>query len=316
MFTAATARFGLILSSDGRRIGRDHEYFRRAVEQGKLVRLRPGAFCEVDRWNELDSRDRHILRMRAAAAFAQVEPVFCGRSAAAVLGMPMANHLSDVVEVASGEAAGGRSGHGIRRIAQVLDGLVAEEHAGLRITGVAATSVQLALTTPFAEALGSVDWARSRRNLLRVNLSDLQEELERRSPRYQRKVVQSVIGLSSDLSDSFGESLTRGVLHELGYPPPELQVRFSDDRGVIGVVDYFWRTEQVIGEFDGMVKYHLDEYLAGKTPSEVVVIEKLREDRLRREVRGMFRSVWADARNPVRLDALARTAGLRTTPRV
>jgi hypothetical protein len=109
--------------------------------------------------------------------------------------------------------------------------------------------------------------------------------------------------------------LTRAILHELGYPAPELQVSFSDSNGAIGKVDFYWPSARVIGEFDGMVKYERPEYLSGKTPSQIVVLEKLREDRLRRNVRGMFRCVWEDARHPSRLDSIVRSSGLTKSER-
>ena len=101
-------------------------------------------------------------------------------------------------------------------------------------------------------------------------------------------------------------------MNELGWPAPVLQQPFFDRRGKIGDVDFWWPESGVIGEFDGQGKYLRDVYLKGRTPGEVVVEEKNRENRLRAhpEVRGMARWEWVDVESAHRLDAKLRAAGL------
>ncbi|MCU1592589.1 MAG: hypothetical protein JWP11_3845, partial [Frankiales bacterium] len=57
------------------------------------------------------------------------------------------------------------------------------------------------------------------------------------------------------------------------------------------------------------------EYLQGKSPAQVVWLEKQREDRLRRRSTGFFRAIWADVMDPARLDSIVRSSGLRRSPR-
>lgn len=104
--------------------------------------------------------------------------------------------------------------------------------------------------------------------------------------------------------------MTRAVFHELGYPLPELQIRFSDRHGDM-FPDYFWRKERKVGEFDGAEKYLRPGYSAGLTPGEIVWREKKREDRLRRQCDGVIRIIWSETRNPRLLDAQLREFGLR-----
>ncbi|MEO6944374.1 MAG: hypothetical protein ABI053_06650, partial [Lacisediminihabitans sp.] len=61
-------------------------------------------------------------------------------------------------------------------------------------------------------------------------------------PRYRARHAQTVVDFGTSFSDSFGESVIRAVIHQLGYPAPELQVRFTDRQGHMDV-DYFWRAE-------------------------------------------------------------------------
>ncbi|WP_460774765.1 hypothetical protein [Microbacterium sp. GXF7504] len=80
-------------------------------------------------------------------------------------------------------------------------------------------------------------------------------------------------------ADSTGESLSRLYLHQLGFPPPGLQVPVPGPAGVMYEVDF--DLETVWGEFDGAAKYDDPRYLRGRTPAQVVVDEKAREDWIR-----------------------------------
>ena len=98
-----------------------------------------------------------------------------------------------------------------------------------------------------------------------------------------------------------------------GFPVPTLQKPFHDDRGLIGYPDFGWEEIKLLGEFDGYEKYSSQQYLKGKTPSEVVVAEKNRENRLRALGYNVVRWVWDDLREEKRLIALLRNAGLSST---
>jgi len=68
----------------------------------------------------------------------------------------------------------------------------------------------------------------------------------------------------------------------------------------------------VLDEFDGLVKYRDAAMRGGLTPEEVVIREKIREDRLRAlpEVRGVVRTVWADFSRPESIAAALERSGL------
>ncbi|MEZ2372246.1 hypothetical protein [Arthrobacter sp. RCC_34] len=110
-----------------------------------------------------------------------------------------------------------------------------------------------------------------------------------------------------------GESLSRVMMHRLGFPRPVLQQEFRDRAGLIGYTDFWWKPWRVVGEFDGTAKYLKPEYLAGRTPSDVVVAEKRREDRLRRLGLTVVRWTWADLTSPGSLADVLREAGLPVT---
>ncbi|MEO5920648.1 MAG: hypothetical protein ABIQ01_05835 [Pseudolysinimonas sp.] len=96
-----------------------------------------------------------------------------------------------------------------------------------------------------------------------------------------RRKLRRALAFADPRSGSPGESISRAVMHEYGFPAPELQTEFRDRRGLAGIVDFWWPEFQLIGEFDGRSKYTDDVLLGGRTPADVVIAEKAREDRLR-----------------------------------
>ncbi|PWB98089.1 type IV toxin-antitoxin system AbiEi family antitoxin domain-containing protein [Homoserinimonas hongtaonis] len=321
MASRAYSAHGLILSGDQHRIGLGGDALQRAVLRGELIRLRRGAYCESDHWNELDARQRYLLRIRAVVAAAETPPVLCSWSAAAVWGMPVFDTWPDLVHVLGAPAAGGRSKNGVRRhplarFDHVLGqrpsdaGVPIVEREGLLITGLAHTTVDVVLDSEFAPAVATVDWALARNNPVAIGSMDVEAELRRRAPRYRRSHAAAVIGCATRLSDSFGESMARAVMLQLGFPEPELQVKFTDIHGDM-FVDYFWREQSIVGEFDGATKYLQAENYGTFSPSEVVWREKKRDDRLRRQVGTTVRIIWSDVRNPSALERMLREAGLR-----
>ncbi len=228
--------------------------------------------------------------------------------------MPVPDDWPEQVHILAPAARGGRSRPGVIRhpVIETVGEVV--EREGLLVTGVARTALDVALALPFAQALGCVDWALWRKNAARVTKEDIRGELARRAPRYRRRHAEAVIDFATELSDSFGESMARGVIHELGFPTPELQVRFSDAEGDM-FVDYYWRPENVAGEFDGKSKYLRPSFQADLEPGERAWREKKREDRLRRQVSGVVRVITAEVMDPPRLVKLLEDAGIHRRSR-
>ena len=105
--------------------------------------------------------------------------------------------------------------------------------------------------------------------------------------------------------------MSRVQIHALGLPAPELQVDFHDHEGLIGTVDFYWRHLGLVGEFDGYSKYGDKRRFARHlSAEEVLVAEKLREDRLRAVVDGVVRWDWKVALDRHELGARLARHGL------
>ena len=99
----------------------------------------------------------------------------------------------------------------------------------------------------------------------------------------------------------------------LGFVLPELQTPHWDLDGRIGFSDFFWRTVGVVGEFDGHGKYQRDEFTQGRSAADIVIAEKVREDRLRALGLSVIRWDWSAAASLPTLDRLLTRGGI---PRV
>jgi hypothetical protein len=64
------------------------------------------------------------------------------------------------------------------------------------------------------------------------------------------------VALVDPRSESAGESVSRVRLHEDGLPMPDPQPDIFDEDGqFVARVDFCWRKQRIIGEFDGKIKY-------------------------------------------------------------
>jgi hypothetical protein len=308
MTLEALARDGLIIVDQLPPLITDQRTLRRACERGELVRLRRGIYVDRRRWDAADGREQHILRIRAVLAAAQRPAVLAGMSAAALWGFPIEGDWPREVTILDEWRGGGRSEPGVQRTAAGFATAHVVELQGFRVTNLARTALDVARRYPFAEAVGSVEWALSSRNVNAITPRDLSEELERLRPRTGLRHLEQVAGFGTSLSGSYGESTARAVIHLLGFEAPELQVAFRDAEGRMDA-DFFWRSVRVAGEFDGKQKYTRQEYTDGD-PGEVVWREKKREDRLRRQVNGVVRILTSDVKHPRSLERLLLDAGI------
>lgn len=80
-----------------------------------------------------------------------------------------------------------------------------------------------------------------------------------------------------------------------------------DGQGLIGRVDFMFRAQRTIVEFDGAVKYD------GSDGRRELVREKRREDRLRAGGYQVVRLTWADLDDPLRVLHLIHSAFARSS---
>jgi len=96
----------------------------------------------------------------------------------------------------------------------------------------------------------------------------------------------------------------------LGIPRPQLQVPFSDHRGLIGYADFFWPEISLIGEADGDKKYLDPQFRGSRSTEQVLLAQSKRENRLRALGNRVTRWDWATAISASELGRHLANAGL------
>ena len=264
---------------------RDRRAASRAAERGELVRVKRGAYCNRTEWDAASEARRHELRV-AAVAHSHPSAVFSHWSAAVLHELPVIGAWPSEVHVAAARASGGRSETGVTRHCRGLDASEWTTLDGRRVTTVARTLVDLAMVQPFRFALAPIDHALAST----MNVAELKRFLDSCGSFRGLERVSKAFEFADSRSGSPGESLSRGTIHDLGFPAPLLQVEHRIP-GRRARTDFEWPDFKVFGEFDGAGKYFRMELLGGLTAAEAVLAEKRREDDLRR-VTGFSAARW------------------------
>lgn len=273
----------------------------------RFIRVRKGLYALPG----AGARPRDLLVLQAYAVAHQSEgtPLFSHHTAAAVWGLPIIGRWPDLVEHLTPAGTTGRTpGVCRRRTERMPQGI---EHDGLLVTSVARTVVDLARELSLESALAAADYALHHRM---CTLEDLRGEVEAVPKGARgRRLARRVVALADGDSESVGESLSRARMYQLGTAKPRLQKTFHDGNVLIGRTDFWWEDVQVIGEFDGRLKYRVDPQMRPEEASEVIWREKRREDRLRAGGRRQVgRWIWAEALDPARFERVMRRYGIRT----
>jgi hypothetical protein len=252
----------------------------RVRRAGDIVRIRRGAYLPADDERLRHPESRHLLLVRSMISSLAAGSVVSHVSAAVLHGLPVWRVELDRVHVTRRGAGGGRVSRGLHLHIAPLDPSDVVEIDGIAVTSVARTVIDLARSVPFTQAVVVADGALSAQAVDREALLVAHERSARwrGGPRALR-----VVEFADGLTESPGESRSRVAIWRAGLPRPVVQwkVRSADGR-LIGRVDFGWPELRTVGEFDGLVKYGrlVPE---GRTPADVVVAEKLREDDLRGE---------------------------------
>lgn len=293
------------------------------AKKGSLIRVRRGCYLPTEVWESLRPWEKYRMKIQAVHELAQYPPVFARESAAQIMGLPLVRIPQEVQTVISPNNNGGQSNYGVHRISAVAGDPPPWEMFGLLVTPPPQTVRDLAVRLPLSESLPAMDYLLQRKILpgspintqLTFSETSVQDSLAPLLYGVQRRRVLRVLEVANPHSESPGESVSRAFMIEYGFPLPVLQSLFTDREGLIGRTDFHWEEYRLIGEFDGYEKYSDQRFLRGRTPSEVVVAEKNRENRLRAKGYNVVRWVWRDLKDPRRLAQLLSEAGLPSTIR-
>ncbi len=282
-----------------------------------MLSLHPGVHIAADELEQLSRDERYRVLVLASARRLHRHDVISHWSAAALWGLPAVNGWPHAVHSTVPTDSGLCSNRTFRRHRSLRPIAEVERRAGLPVTSLARTVIDVAATSGFAEAVVMADAAlftvsRGVQDGLtagsfRSELAGALDELGR-GPGSAR--ARRVIDFADERANRPGESLSRVTMHLIGAPAPELQFRVVGASGRAWHTDFGWPDFGVVAEFDGRAKYSDPQFMRGRTPAEVVYDEKMREDDIRPCVRTFGRWDWATARSPGRMASALRRLGV------
>jgi hypothetical protein len=292
---------GLLLRRTAVALGFDDNWLARMVRLGILVRIRHGAYADADVWKRLRPAGRHLLCCRAVMLQYDDRVALSHASAHLLRGGPDWGLDLTNVNVTNLFGRGDRIQSGIthhRGITRVTDVSRLNDHW---VTAPARTAVETAALLDLAPAVCVLDWT------VHHGLAS-REELEFYAAVWLREWPGSInlpaaVARIDGRSESVGETRSRLVLEDLGFEPePQWEVRLPSGR-IAGRVDLLLRTQGVMVEFDGQVKYGR-LLKPGQRLDEVIKAEREREVLLE-ELTGlrMLRLVWGDLDRPTTIGA-------------
>lgn len=282
---------------------------RLARARGDLVRLVPGRYVRAQHWRAFDDRERYLMLSFAALSALRCDAVLSHASAAAFWGLPRLGPWPSRAQVTVPAATTSTANRWAYKHASTLSDDETLEFAGFRVTSPARTGVDLALVSSFRQSVVALDHG------LHVGLFDQNELLDLSTHRSAVRGgvrAKRAIAFADARADRPGESLSRVVIHEGGFEEPELQKHFPNPTGPDAYGDFWWRGCRRVGEFDGEVKYRDARMRSGRSPEQVVIDEKNRENWLARQpgVNGVVRWDWRTVVTPGALARLLLEAGV------
>lgn len=278
----------------------------RAAQAQRLVRLRAGVFTDPGAYRATSSLQRYRGAIAAVVQTRRRPPIVCGESAAAIWGLPRVGVWPADVELMSSTGSRPRSRNGVRWRCPDADPAEIVSVDGMLVTDVRRTLADLCVSRDFANAVVALDhgvrpWFAmpSGLGVRGCDAIDVLARVEAFPSRRGQRAARRAIAFCDPRAANAGESLSRVRICELGFPPPDLQVPMPRSDGPADLVDFDWPDHELFGEFDGRGKYFSAEYTAGLRADEILMREKVREDRIRRRHRRFaVRWGWAELMKP------------------
>lgn len=283
-------RGGFAFRSDLLNHGWNDREIRAALRGGLIERLRHGTYAPKDQVSVMTPEDRHRLVARSVLHRLGDEYVLSHHSAAMFATSASFDIDLDTVHVTH------RNKRNSRREAGVVFHVNAVDDQDVVIRD------GIAVTAPLRAALESASISSTESGLVLVNgvlnaggftREEYQELAESEADWPGSRRARLVGRLADEGCESPGESRSMYLFWREGIPRPETQAEIVMSDGLVaGRSDFRWRKCRHVGEFDGMFKYGILN--RGDDPAQVLVDEKLREDRIRSSGYGVTRWTWSD----------------------
>ncbi|MDQ3616372.1 MAG: type IV toxin-antitoxin system AbiEi family antitoxin domain-containing protein [Actinomycetota bacterium] len=294
---------GFFTRTDALRAGYDDRSIRRTLKKRVWLRIRAGSYTFPDLWPSHE-QERQRIRGRCVMRKLGASVALSHTSAAVQHDMRLWRTDLNTIHVTRLDGGSGRTEAGVHHHEGLTQRGDLTEVDGMSAMRPARAALEAASLAPTEAGLVILDSALHLRLCTRDELSTRHAMMEN-WPGMQR--LQITVRMADEGGQSVGETRTRYLCHTQGLPAPETQWEVRDATGrVVGISDFAWPEHQLLGEFDGRVKYGRllrdDE-----EPGDAVFREKRREDILRESTGWrMVRLIWSDLSVPMHTAARIR----------
>ncbi len=228
---------------------------RRRLAKGELASPFRGMYGRKGALEAASVRERTVRTIRTLGLLHPTW-VFCGYSAAVILGLQVPNTMLDSVHYCA-DGANRRGSPLVRHRLQLAPQDIVS-NMGVHVTSLRKTLVDCLCVSSFQIGLAIADSAihwelTNKREVARW----IEEDGKRRRG---VKQARETVTWADGRSENGGESIARATMIELGFVSPQLQVEIFDpmEPGNPKRGDFGWRLEDgswIIGELDGLGKY-------------------------------------------------------------
>jgi hypothetical protein len=265
----------------------------RMRRDGTLVPVRRGAYVRQQP-AERTRAEEHRELIFATAPQLHDGAILSHTSAGVLHELPIWPAAFERVHVTRNRSSGGKR----RSLVHVHTAPLSDDHVttidGVLVTSLARTVLDLCRTLPIEQAVAAGDRALAYGVVREV----LEDQLSRMARWPGIRQARRAVELLDPRSESAGESASRVRLHQDGLLAPDLQQNIFDEKGrFVARVDFQWKEQRTVGEFDGKIKYGRS-LKASQSIEEVLFEEKRREDTLRDLGWQIVRWLWADIYRP------------------
>lgn len=305
----ATRQRGAFSWSQARDLGWTTAAAHVARKSKQWRRLFHGVYVDATVWESLDAKQKHLCLAKGRTLALKPGWHAARRTAALAHGLPLIGTHPTVPQlVCSPTTPKARATNRHERLAVLHeDDLTIID--GLASTTPARTVVEIARDESFRNAIVVAD-AALRAGATREQLNAV---IGRCSACPGTLAARRAADFADGLAETPLESISRVACHDVGLPPPELQIKVYLGRELIARLDFLWRDTNTAGLADGAVKY---------PDRAAVMAEKWQVERLEDIGLEVPRWGWDDAWRPqgvldVKIRrAMARGARQELDPRV
>jgi hypothetical protein len=266
---------GIFLRRDALERGYDDRTLRVLVREGKLHRIRRGAFIPTESWALLDQIGQHRATARAVLRTAHPNAVLTHVSSVLEHGAPCWGlDLSEVHLTRTDGHAGRREAGVVHHHGSLATHEVVSRH-GVPVTRAGRAAIELTTMASVESSLVSANWLLAQQTTTVDELAALVQRF-----RFWPGTLRSdlVVRLADPRCAWPGEARLSHLMWREHLPKPEPQYPVYDELGnLVALLDFALPEQGVFIEFDGAIKYARLRR-DGESIHDVVLREKRREE--------------------------------------